>query len=121
MDGDRSRIRLFVVLAQIGVKRFRAGLSQQVFQHHVLAAAFRKMFAVGFTQRANARIAVLLVDATGGVAMPPVQTLLGHLTLPKYCQTIIKRAKAIMLTRERVEAATVCLNATASTTSVEAG
>jgi hypothetical protein len=67
------RIRLFVMLAQIGMKRFRAGLGQQGLQHHVLAAALREMLAIGFTQRRHAGIAMLLVDAAGGVAMPAVQ------------------------------------------------
>ena len=83
MDEDQFRIRrLFVMLTQIGMKRLGAGLGQQGFQHHIPAAALRKMLAIGFTQRANTCVAVLLVDAASRVTMPAVQTFLGHLALP---------------------------------------
>src|ERR1700677_1165367 len=85
-------IQLLVMLAQIGVKRFRTGLSQQCLEHHVPAPALRKMLAIGFSQRLDAGVAVLLVDAAGRIAMPSVQAFLallgllgflGHLILPE--------------------------------------
>src|SRR3984885_6163107 len=86
---DRARyrpcIRLLVMLAQIGVKRLPSGLSQQCLEHHVPAPTHRKMLAIGLSQRLDAGVAVLLVDAAGRIAMPPVQALLGllsHVTLP---------------------------------------
>src|ERR1700760_3603780 len=67
------------------MKRFRASLGQQGFQHHVLARRpFAKMLAIGLTQRANACVAVLLIDAASRVTIPAVQTPPGHLALPKY-------------------------------------
>jgi hypothetical protein len=87
-DGARYRpcIRLLVMLAQIGVKRLRSGLSQQCLEHHVPAPTLRKMLAIGLSQRLDAGVAVLLVDAAGRIAMPSIQALLGllsHVTLPK--------------------------------------
>jgi hypothetical protein len=52
------------MLAQMGVNRFHAGLGEQRVEHHVLAAAFREMLATGLAQRADACVAVLIIDAT---------------------------------------------------------
>src|ERR1700691_376876 len=76
-----ARLALCVMLAQIGMQRLGAGFRQQRFEHHVAAPAARKMLAVGFSQCLDAGIAVLLVDAAGRITVPPIQTLLGHLTL----------------------------------------
>jgi len=46
-----------MMFAQISVRRVRAGLGQQAFEHHVLAPAFREVFAID--QCADARVAVL--------------------------------------------------------------
>jgi hypothetical protein len=73
------------MLAQMGVKRLGAGFRQQRFEHHVAAPAARKMLALGFSQCLDAGIAVLLVDAADRIAVPPIQTLLGHLTLHRSC------------------------------------
>ena len=67
------------MLAQIGVKRFRAGLGKQRLEHQVAAAALRKMIAIGFSQCRDACVAVLLVDAAGRIAVPTIQTLPGFL------------------------------------------
>src|SRR6202140_1389623 len=80
----RPRIRLFVMLAQIGVQRIRAGLGEQRLEHHVLAAAVGEMLAIGLAQRTDAGVAVLPVDAARRIAMPAVQALSGHLTLPTF-------------------------------------
>jgi hypothetical protein len=39
---------LFMMLTQVSVKRLRAGICQQRFEHRVASAAFGEMFAVGF-------------------------------------------------------------------------
>jgi hypothetical protein len=72
------------MLAQISVQRFRAGLGQQRLEHHVLAAAFREMLAIGLAQRPDAGVAMLFVDAARRIAMPTVQSFLGHLILPGF-------------------------------------
>ena len=70
------------MLAQIGVKRFRARLGEQRLQHHVLAPAFGEVLAIGLAKAADPRVAVLLVDAASRVAMPAIQTFSSDLTLP---------------------------------------
>jgi hypothetical protein len=73
---------LFVMLAQIGVKRLRAGLRKQRLEHHVAATALREMRAVGLSQCLDAGVAVFLVDAAGRITMSAVQTFfcfLAHL------------------------------------------
>src|SRR5271163_1319858 len=71
-----------MVLAQIGVQRVGARLRPQSLQHHVLAPTFGEMLAIGLAKAANARVAVLLVDAASRVTMSAVQTFPSHLTLP---------------------------------------
>jgi len=58
ISGASARLRSFAMLAQIGVKRVRAGLGEQGRQHHVLAAAFGEMLAIGLAQGAYAGVAV---------------------------------------------------------------
>src|ERR1700733_14569145 len=93
------------MLAQIGVKRFGTGLGQQCLEHHVPAPALRKMLAIGFSQRLDAGVAVLLVDAAGRIAMPSVQafpgllSLLGHLILP---EVFNQRLNPTTVTKRRV-------------------
>jgi hypothetical protein len=78
------RIQLFVMLAEIAVKRLGAGFGKQCLEHHVAAAAYREMLAIGLSQGFDARVAVLLVDAAGRIAMPTVQSFLGHVKLPGF-------------------------------------
>jgi hypothetical protein len=87
---DRAKyppcIQSLVMLTQIGVKRLRPGLSQQRLEHHVCAATLRKMLAIGLSQRLDAGVAMLLVDAACRIAMSSVQALLGlpsHLIPPE--------------------------------------
>ena len=63
------------------------------------SAAFREMLAIGLAQRANARVAVLLVDAARRIAMPSVQALLRHLTPP----LLILPAQPNTTARKRVD------------------
>ena len=46
------------------------------------------MFAIGLSQRLDAGVAVLLVDAARRIATPAVQTFLGHLILPGLCDVL---------------------------------
>src|ERR1700687_1483232 len=79
-----ARLQLFVMLAEIGVERLGAGCGKQRLEHHVAAVTFREMLAIGLSQGFDARVAVLLVDAAGRIAMPTVQCLLGHVKLPGF-------------------------------------
>jgi hypothetical protein len=62
------------MLAQVDVKRFDTDFGKQIFEHHIGAAPPGEMIAVGFAQRSDPGIAMLLVDAARYVAMPTVQT-----------------------------------------------
>jgi hypothetical protein len=55
------------MLAQVSVQGLHAGLRQQRPEHHVLATSLGKMLSIGLAQRADARVAVLLVDATSEI------------------------------------------------------
>jgi hypothetical protein len=85
------------MLARIGVKRVRAGLGEQGLQHHVLAAAFGEMLAIGLAKGAYAGVAVFLVDAAGGIAMATVQTLANYSSFPRFCDArgLSRRANAV--------------------------